>query len=233
MWFDSKIGNKREIGSGNGSGFPFFLKKDYGNSTKEVYQKTQYILNLQQSIKNGIKNRNMGKIKYNCNEHKDYARDLYLTIDANGNQKNNCGQIATLVNKNFGQNYHRSTIKRWAEKHGWDKEYRQMRQHGVERSEDPDRELLDKKTKDITDLYEVTRGMNVESTSQLWERLKAKKLTNKELLDLHKQTQQTILELNDAKDNKADLIMKLSFTEEELERIEGEIYTEDNIEPME
>jgi hypothetical protein len=161
-------------------------------------------------------------------EHRDYARSLYLTVDPNGKQKYSSNEIASILNKDFGTNYHRSTILRWAKKRGWDKEFRMMRQHGVEQSREPDMEVLDKKTKDIANLYEVVKGMNIESHSQLWERLKDKKLSNRELLQLLKHTQDTMLELNDAKDkDPLEEMRKIAYTAEEIQTIEGELYDRD------
>lgn len=158
-------------------------------------------------------------------EHKDYARSLYLSVDGDGKQKYSYSDIATILNKDFGTNYHRSTVGRWADRGGWDNDFRQMRQHGVAQSREPDKELLDKKARDISNLYEVAKGINIETTSQLWDRLKKGKLSNRELIVLQKQTGEIMLELNETrKGHDMEAYMKLSFTEEEISKIEGEIY---------
>lgn len=158
-------------------------------------------------------------------QHKDYARSLFLTVDGEGKKKYSGGEIASILNKELGTKYHRSTINRWAVRGGWDNEFRQMIQYGVENTREPDREVMDKKAKDVKELYEVAKGFSVESSSQLWERLKEKQLSNKELIMLKKQMDEIMLQLNPTRSTQEmEEYMKVNFTTDDIKQIEGEIY---------
>jgi len=51
----------------------------------------------------------------------EYAKELYLTPDEQGNHKYSLRDIATQVQQKFNRSINASTVLRWAEKYGWDK----------------------------------------------------------------------------------------------------------------
>jgi hypothetical protein len=51
----------------------------------------------------------------------EFAKELYLTPDEQGNHKYSLRDIATQVQQKFNRSINASTILRWAEKYGWDK----------------------------------------------------------------------------------------------------------------
>jgi len=51
----------------------------------------------------------------------EYAKELFLTPDEQGNHKYSLREIATQVQQKFNRSINASTILRWAEKRGWDK----------------------------------------------------------------------------------------------------------------
>jgi predicted nucleic acid-binding Zn-ribbon protein len=51
----------------------------------------------------------------------EYAKELFLTPDEQGNHKYSLREIATQVQQKFNRSINASTILRWAEKYGWDK----------------------------------------------------------------------------------------------------------------
>ena len=82
-------------------------------------------------------------------EVKEYAKQLYLTLDENGNRAYSLQQIADKCNEKFNIGVTRSTIKRWADRYSWDVLLLQAAQVSVvkmaEEVEDrePDEKLLD------------------------------------------------------------------------------------------
>ena len=82
-------------------------------------------------------------------EVKEYAKQLYLTLDESGNRAYSLQQIADKCNEKFNIGVTRSTIKRWADRYGWDVLLLQAAQVSVvkmaEEVEDrePDEKLLD------------------------------------------------------------------------------------------
>jgi excinuclease UvrABC ATPase subunit len=59
------------------------------------------------------------------------AKNLYLSIDEQGNHKVSLQQIATELQQQYGDNYNRSTISRWAKKEGWDEIFENGRKLGI------------------------------------------------------------------------------------------------------
>jgi len=51
----------------------------------------------------------------------EYAKELFLTPDEQGNHKYSLREIATQVQQKFNRSINASTVLRWAEKYGWDK----------------------------------------------------------------------------------------------------------------
>jgi hypothetical protein len=51
----------------------------------------------------------------------EYAKELFLTPDEQGNHKYSLREIATQVQRKFNRSINASTILRWAERFGWDK----------------------------------------------------------------------------------------------------------------
>lgn len=49
----------------------------------------------------------------------EYAKELYLTPDEEGNHKYSLQNIVDLIRQKFDKKFTRETIRRWAEKYGW------------------------------------------------------------------------------------------------------------------
>ncbi|MCF8218722.1 MAG: hypothetical protein K9J21_07045 [Bacteroidales bacterium] len=132
------------------------------------------------------------------------ARNLYLTVDKAGKQQYSVNEISIKLQQMYNCKIHRSTVSRWAEKENWNKQFQEMKQLGVEHatSSRKDQEILDRKAQDISNIYQIARGLNIEASDKLLKRLKEGDADDKELLNILKHSTNVIIELNDA--NKAD-----------------------------
>ena len=61
----------------------------------------------------------------------DFAKELFLTPDENGNHKYSFRKIATELQRHFNVNIHYSTIQRWSERFGWEKLWNEGVRYGI------------------------------------------------------------------------------------------------------
>ncbi|MEM3541176.1 MAG: hypothetical protein QXF86_03100, partial [Candidatus Bilamarchaeaceae archaeon] len=68
---------------------------------------------------------------YYTEEIIEYAKELYLTPDADGRHKYSFRDIATKMRQKFDKDIHFETIRRWALRFGWDKLWEQAVREGI------------------------------------------------------------------------------------------------------
>ena len=61
----------------------------------------------------------------------EYAKNLYLTPDADGSHLYSCRDIATQIRQKLDKSIHHSTIANWTKEYGWEKLWEQGIRAGV------------------------------------------------------------------------------------------------------
>ena len=71
------------------------------------------------------------KKKVDKEEIIEYAKELYLTPDEEGNHRYSLRDISTEIQQKFNTNIHYTTIRAWIKKYGWDKVWDEGVRYGV------------------------------------------------------------------------------------------------------
>lgn len=71
------------------------------------------------------------KKKVDKEEIIEYAKELYLTPDEDGNHRYSLRDISTEIQQKFNTNIHYTTILSWIKKYGWDKVWDEGVRYGV------------------------------------------------------------------------------------------------------
>jgi hypothetical protein len=102
-----------------------------------------------------------------------FAKELYLSADGEGKKLFSLRQISDKIRQKYKAKIHHSTVAEWAKSDGWDRLYTQAKQLGVQKAEERENELLDKKSSEISDLYKISRSLNLSAATLLVKMLEA------------------------------------------------------------
>jgi hypothetical protein len=133
------------------------------------------------------------------NDIKKKARELYLTVDKLGRRKYSVPDITNKIQRKFNKNIHRSTVHHWVKDGNWEDDFIQMKKYGVERAraEEKDDEKLFQKSNDISNLYRIAKGLNVQASNFIFEKLEKEKddILFRDAVALMKHTAGIVMEL--------------------------------------
>ena len=146
---------------------------------------------------------------------KDYAKGLFLEVDAEGNKKFTWTEISKAVQKKFKKNVHYSTIAKWAVEYDWHSTYDKIKQAGIQNAnleiQKKENILIDAKANDFAEIYKGRKTLADLSRKHLIAKLTGQLLKingetlqidveTKELINILKDSEQVILNLNDKKE---------------------------------
>lgn len=165
---------------------------------------------------------------------KDFAKEQFLEVDADGNKKYTWHDISNLILKKFKKKIHLSTIQKWSKSEDWHNTYEKIKQAGIEKSnleiQKKENILIDAKANDIAEIYKGRKTLADLSRKHLTARLTGQSLKingddlhilveTKELISILKDSEQVILNLNDKKDQKDDISIKVDIVRERTKAI--------------
>jgi len=143
---------------------------------------------------------------------KDYAKDLFLQVDENGNKKYSLRDICEKILQKFHKSIDPKTILNWSNKENWINIYEKTKQAGIEQSKEDfhkkENQLIDAKANDIAEIYKGRKQLSELARKHLSARLTGQKIKingqdvnismrDNELLKLLQDSENTILNLND------------------------------------
>lgn len=144
---------------------------------------------------------------------KDYAKNLYLTVNEEGNKLHTYDAIAKLVQKKYKIAINLVTIQRWCKKEDWDGTFIKLKQAGLEKGkeqlQEKENKLIDEKSQTIADIYKSNKTIQRLSQQTIVSRLLNKPLTDADgktitadvgttdLIRLLQHAENTILNLHD------------------------------------
>jgi organic radical activating enzyme len=142
-----------------------------------------------------------------------YAKILYLEVNADGNRVNTFESISHKVHKKFTIEIHYSTIVKWSKKYDWENTFIKIKQAGIEKGkeqlQEKENKLIDEKAQAIADIYKGNKTIQKIAQQTLISRLtgqplkdgsgneiKSEIFTN-DIIRLLQHSEQTILNLHD------------------------------------
>ncbi len=143
--------------------------------------------------------------KYTQNEILDYAKLLYLEIGQDKKKKYSLQAICNKIKEECNKSVTRTTMMRWSKKYEWDSLFVKTIQHNIKRAEAEneieERDILEEKGKGLRDLYKNALVMSKLTTDQLEYLVREKEISEQGLLKLNKDSNDTIMKLNEFGEN--------------------------------
>jgi hypothetical protein len=146
---------------------------------------------------------------------RDFAKDLFLQVDADGNKVNTWDSISKCILKKFKLEIHFTTIQKWSKAEDWNNTYEKIKMAGIESAKSElqvkENKLIDEKAQVIADIYKSNKSIQNLSKQTIISRLLGKQVTDKDgneiksdfgntdLIRLLQHSEQTILTLHDKK----------------------------------
>jgi hypothetical protein len=162
---------------------------------------------------------------------KEYAKELYVSVDENGNKKHTLRQIAELIQQKTNKKINYTTIGQWADDGDWDKILLKAMQHGIKTahktSEEINTELIEEQGKDIAFLYGAAKTaleIGLKGVKALDENGELSETARVKLMEFGSKT---MIALNDmCQKIQVDLSMKLAHNDASIRVIDDVIEAE-------
>jgi len=159
---------------------------------------------------------------------KDFAKDLFLQVDAEGNKIHTWDTISKAIQKRFKEDIHYSTIAKWGAKYDWNNTFEKIKMAGIERGkeqlQEKENKVINEKANAIADIYKSNKNIQKLTQQTILSRLTGQQLKDKDgnliksdigttdLVRLLQHSEQTILNLHDKKlGNENDAESKVIF----------------------
>jgi hypothetical protein len=144
---------------------------------------------------------------------RDYAKDLFLQVDDEGNRVNTFMKISTAIQKKFKIDINYSTIAKWSTNENWAATFEKIKMAGIElgkeQLQEKESKLIDEKAQTIADIYKSNKTIQKLTQQTILSRLTGQELKNNQgeeikstvgtsdLVRLLQYTETTILNLHD------------------------------------
>jgi hypothetical protein len=113
---------------------------------------------------------------------RNYAKGLFLQVDANGNKVHTWDSISKLILKKFKLEIHFTTIQKWSKKEDWSDTFIKLKQAGIEKGkeqyQEKENKLIDEKSQVIADIYKSNKQILSLAKNTLLSRLSGQPLKN-------------------------------------------------------
>lgn len=114
----------------------------------------------------------------------EFARNLYLEVDAEGKKANTWDSISKNILKKYKLEIHLTTIQKWSKKHDWEGLFEKIKMAGIEKSkqnlQDKENVIVDEKSQTIADIYKSNKQLLALSQKTIISRLTGRQLKDGE-----------------------------------------------------
>jgi organic radical activating enzyme len=115
---------------------------------------------------------------------KDFAKSLFLEVNAEGNKIHTWDSISKAVLKRFKLEIHFTTIQKWSKKYDWASTYEKLKMAGIERGQEQlqekENKLIDEKAQTIADIYKSNKTIQRIASQSIIAKLMGQPLKNSE-----------------------------------------------------
>lgn len=128
----------------------------------------------------------------------EFAKELYLEVDTDGNKLHTWDYISNELLKKFKVKLHLSTISKWSKKYHWEDLFERIKMAGIEKSkaefQDKENKLIDERSKVIADIYNSNKTIQTLANQTILARITGQELKNKDgaIIKTDMQTQDVI-----------------------------------------
>ena len=109
----------------------------------------------------------------------DFAKDLYLQYDANGNKVYSLRDNSTKIQQKFNKKINYSTIKNWAEKYKWNATLEKTKQYGIEKATQEnltkEEQLIESKSNELAKNFKNAKTLSDIGYTIIFDAYKSKK----------------------------------------------------------
>jgi len=156
----------------------------------------------------------------------DFAKELYLQYDADGNKKYSNQETANLVAKNMRIKCGESTIRLWAKKFDWNKLIEKIKQQSIVKAKDEkfttEEKIIESKSDDLGETYKhATQLENIgfDTAFKIYKGKNESEITFKDALQALKHATDIKFRINDIPDTDKGNDLKVLVSLDEAKEI--------------
>jgi hypothetical protein len=115
---------------------------------------------------------------------KEYAKSLFLEVNAEGKKINTWEAISKNILKKFKLEIHFTTIQKWSKRYDWEITFEKLKMAGIERGKEQlqqkENQIIDEKANTIADIYQANKRLQKLAQQTILAQMTGQKLTDKD-----------------------------------------------------